>query len=191
MKVKKRFIFYISILLILISTVTIWIQLKPIFTIKTKNYYHQNIIQEINTIITEIEVPQSFILNNENTKSINTNLLNHWIKDINEHFLKSIENIGEASIPIGYFTGIYFIQTSGPKLNFKYLIENRTLCSYDIKTTSLGINNVLIELILNIECNGNIFIGFERNELNIQHTIPIALEYVEGNVPQFFPYEKK
>ena len=179
------------LLTIIISLITLWIQLKPIFIVKTKNYFHQNILQEINTIITEIEIPESLIINVENTKSINTNLLNHWIKEINTTFLESIENIGVASIPLGYFTGIYFIQTSGPKLNFQYLIENRTLCSYDIKTTSLGINNVLIELILTIECNGDIFIGFEKNELNINHSIPIALEYVEGNVPNIFSYEKK
>ena len=188
MKIKKRNLFLLVLITIIIFISIFLYKLHPIFIEKTKTYYHQNIINEINHIALEIEIPENYIKETNNMKSINTNLLNKWIININQHFINSIENIYESSIPLGYFTGIFFLQSTGPKLSFEYLIENRTLCSYDIKTTSLGINNALIELILNIQCVGIIFIGFEKIEINIHQTLPISLDYIEGNVPQFFPY---
>ena len=168
MKIKKRNLFVFILIIVLIIIFIFLYKLHPIFIEKTKTYYHQNILNEINQVVLEIEIPEEYIKETNNMKSIDTILLNQWIVNINDHFITSIENIYKSNIPLGYFTGIFFLQASGPKLTFEYLIENRTLCSYDIKTTSLGINNALIELILNIDSTGIIFIGFEKIEIKIQ-----------------------
>ena len=127
----------------------------------------------------------------ENILSVNTQQLNEWVVDVNETLYDSIDDVYQSSIPLGYFTGNVFLQNLGPHLTFDFLIENNIHCSYDIKSTSLGINNVLIELILNVECTGILFVGFEKCEVVIQHSIPLSLQYIQGEVPNYFPYEKK
>lgn len=145
-------------------------------------------ILEIMDCVKTIDIPDNFIVNHDNSISVNTNLLNKWIQKVNEELNTNMKETYKANIPLGYFTGIIFFQNSGPTLSASYLINQKIEARYDIKTTTLGINNALIELVLIIECKGNVFLGFESSSLTVNQKIPLALEYVQGDVPQIFPY---
>ena len=188
MKIKKKNLFILIFILLLLISINFYIRLLPILETKSKAYFHQLMITEIMESTKLIEVPNHFIITDNKQTSVNTTLLNYWIVDINKYLLEIIKNEYKVQLPIGYFTGILFFQNSGPNLSFEYLIENQIICSYDVKTTSLGINNAFIELILNIECKGDIFIGFEKFPFVIQENIPLAIEYIQGDVPHIYPY---
>lgn len=188
MKIKKKNLFLVLICVILLSLILIYRELQPIFKIKTNAYFHEKVVQEIMKATQMIEIPQDFIVNYENQMSINTQLLNQWIIQVNDTLHQVIQDQYTASIPLGYFTGNVYFQSMGPSLNYDFLIENQIKSTYDIKSTTLGINNVLIELILKVECTGILLIGIEKSEMIIRQEIPLALRYIQGEVPQFFPY---
>lgn len=188
MKIKTRN-FIISFVLILVLLFTYFtIKLQPLFEIQIKAHFHEKVIYEIMDSVHQLEIPNDFIIREEKNTRVNTNQLNEWIVEVNQQLNKKVDDKIETNIPFGYLTGIDFIQNWGPKLSASFLVVNRITAQYDIKTTSLGINNVLIELVLNIQCKGNIYLGLNSNELIIQERIPLTLEYIQGDIPQLFPY---
>lgn len=188
MKIKKRNLFCLIFFILALLFIFFMIQLQPLFDIQIKAHFHEKVIQEIMNSVAQLEVPNDFIIREDKNMRINTNQLNQWIIQVNQQLNQTIDDELETEIPFGYLTGIAIIQSIGPDLSANFLVTNRITAQYDIKTTSLGINNVLIELILNIECKGNVYLGFSSNELIVKERIPLALEYVEGDIPQIFPY---
>lgn len=164
------------------------IQLQPLFDIQIKAHFHEKVIHEIMDSVNQLEIPDDFIIREENNTRVDTNQLNDWIIKVNQQLNTNINDELETKIPFGYLTGIAIIQNLGPNLSASFLVANRITAQYDIKTTNIGINNILIELILNIECKGNIYLGLKSNELIIKERIPLALEYIQGEIPQIFPY---
>ena len=188
MKIKKKNLLLMILCFFLILLISFYMRLQPVFQIQAKTFFHEKVVSEMMNSVKEIQVPDNFILKGEKQISINTNELNSWLIHVNEYLNHSMQDVYEASIPIGYFTGIVFFQNYGPNITAAFLISNRIIARYDIKTTTLGINNAFIELILIVECKGDVLMGFEKNELSISEKIPLALEYVQGEVPQIFPY---
>ncbi len=188
MKIKKRNLICSIFFVFTLLFIFFMIQLQPLFDIQIKAHFHEKVIQEIMNSVTQLEIPEDFIIREEKNTRVDTNQLNEWIVEVNQQLNQTIDDELETEIPFGYLTGIAIIQSVGPQLSATFLVTNRITAQYDIKTTSLGINNVLIELILNIECKGNVYLGFSSNELIVKERIPLALEYVQGDIPQIFPY---
>lgn len=188
MKIKKRNVLILLCSFILILFCYLYSNLQPIFQIQTKTYFHEKVMNEIMGSVEYIEVLNDFVIQKENRMSVDTNQLNEWIVQVNQLLNEKIQDEYVASIPIGYLSGNMFFQNVGPHVSASFLISNRILAKYDIKTTTLGINNALIELILHVECNGDVIIGFDTIPLTITQSIPLAVEYVQGDVPQIFPY---
>ena len=188
MKIKKKNLWLMILCIFIFLLGAFYIQLQPVFQIQAQAYFHQQVVSEIMNSIKEITVPDEFVVKSDNQVSINANVLNKWIVEVNEKLNESIPDVYEASIPLGYFTGVVFFQNQGPDISATFLISNRIIARYNIKTTALGINNAFIELILNVECKGIVLFGFEKNELSITEKIPLALEYIQGEVPQIFPH---
>lgn len=191
MKIRKKNFILVLILFLFFILSFAYYQLEPIFKIQATHYFHEKVITEIMNSVALLEVPQDFIERRDEHMSINTNQLNQWLISVNETLNESMEEVYHASIPMGYFSGIVFFQSMGPNVSASFMISSRILARYDIKTTNLGINNALIELILNVECIGNVLLGFSSAELIVSEKIPLALEYVQGEVPQVFPYSNK
>lgn len=188
MRIKKKNLIICLIVFLILMVMNFLIQMKPIFQVQTKAYFHEMVKREIMESISTLDIPEEFILKKDNNMSIDTNQLNQWIVDVNRSLNDEIKDEFVAELPIGYLSGVVFFQNTGPRLSISYWIHNRVEANYDIKTTTLGINNVMIELILNVECNGEILYGLSKDQLLIQERIPLAIEYVQGEIPQIFPY---
>lgn len=188
MKIKKRNLMITLFILFLSSILYTYTQLHPLFDIQIKAHFHEKVISEIMNCVNQIEIPEDFMIREDKNIRVDTNQLNLWIIEVNQMLNENIDDQLDTAMPFGYLTGIAIVQNVGPKISATFYIANRITAQYDIKTTSLGINNVLIELILNIECKGNVYLGFSSNELIVKERIPLALEYVEGDIPQIFPY---
>ena len=188
MKIKKKNLFIaLSILLICTTTFT-YVKLQPLIDIQIKAHFHEKVISDIMTCVNQLEIPDAFVVKNEKNISIDTNQLNRWIIDVNQILNQEISDEIETTMPLGYLSGNIFLQNLGPTISVSFYVTNRITAQYDIKTTSFGINNALLELILKIECKGNIYLGIKNYELTIQERIPLALEYIQGEIPQIFPY---
>ena len=85
-----------------------YVQLQPVFQIQAQAYFHEQVVSEIMNSIKEITVPDEFVVKSDNQVSINANVLNKWIVEVNEKLNESIPDVYEASIPLGYFTGVVF-----------------------------------------------------------------------------------
>lgn len=188
MKLKKKNVLISILIMLVVSIICLYFQLQPYLQVQSEMYFQKKMIVEITKCIDMIEVPDNFIDKTEKNISVNTNVLNKWIKNITLKLNENIKDNIHAQIPIGYFTGIVFFQNKGPSISATYLINQKVVARYDIKTKNLGINNALIELILIVECEGNVFLGFDSSQLIVRENIPLALEYVQGEVPQIFPY---
>lgn len=188
MKIKKRNLVILLCIILFSTTLFTYVKLQPLIDIQIKAHFHEKVIKEIMNTVRQLEVPNDFLIRTDKNVSVNTNQLNQWIIQVNDILNQTIDDEIVTSMPIGYLTGNVFLQNLGPEISVSFVVTNRITAQYDIKTTSLGINNALIELILNIECKGNIYLGIQDYELVIQERIPLALEYIQGDIPQIIPY---
>ncbi len=188
MKIKKKNLMILILFIIISIFLSFYLQLQPYIKIQSQAYFHEKVILEIMESVKEIEIPHDLVKYQNQNVSIDTQKLNAWIRFVNNHLNEAMKSEIRAGIPLGYFTGNVFLQTKGPELTTSFLISKKIQTSYDIKTTSLGINNAMIELILQVDCQGHIILGFESIDLSVVHSIPLVMEYVQGEVPQIFPY---
>ncbi|MGN1344001.1 MAG: sporulation protein YunB [Traorella sp.] len=188
MRIKKRFVGLFVISSLLVVFLYLYQLLFPIFRVKAEAYFHEIVISEIILASESIKIMDDFVIQDDHQMKIHTVMLNKWISQVSQLLHQKIENHYTEKIPLGYFTGNMYLLNKGPKLSYDFLIDDRIQCRYDIKSTALGINNVLIELILHVQCQGYLFIGFEKSECLIVYDIPLVLQYIQGEVPQIFPY---
>lgn len=188
MKIKKRNLVILLCIILFSTTLFTYVKLQPLIDIQIKAHFHEKVIKEIMHCVNQLEIPENFVVREGKNVRVNTNQLNGWLIQVNKTLNQTISDEIETTMPIGYLTGNVFLQNLGPKISISFVVANRITAQYDIKTTSLGINNALIELILNVECKGNIYLGIQDYELVIQEKIPLALEYIQGDIPQIIPY---
>lgn len=156
----------------------------PLMRIQAK----QKIVQELKSKIVQTtkQMPSNTFLRIQNQRvSINVFELNQWLAQVNEQLEKEIHEL-KSSIPIGSLTGIAFLSEKGPAFTTKFKIRDQLLCRYLTETIALGINNTMLKVSLEIEINGSIIVGFQAEEFMMKETIPVILEYIQGEVPPLY-----
>ncbi|GAF65814.1 hypothetical protein BTS2_2713 [Bacillus sp. TS-2] len=99
----------------------------------------------------------------------------------------SVPEIGLLySIPLGHATGNAFLANLGPKIP----IELTAIADVDIDfrkdVQTTGINNTMIIIALDLKVNAKIIIPFTTLENPVVTTIPFAMTFIPGEVPQYY-----
>lgn len=157
----------------------------PILMVQTK----QKLIQDLKNKIVQTtkQMPsESFFSIQNHRVSLNTFELNQWLSQVNHELEKEIHEL-KSTIPIGSLTGITFLSEKGPTFSTVFKIRDQLLCRYLTETIALGINNTMLKVSLEIEIHGSIILGFHAEEFMMKETIPVILEYIQGEVPPIYP----
>ncbi len=127
---------------------------------------------------------------------------NEILFQINDNILKNINSLEKGNytifsdkylddnlifnVPIGVIYDIPILVGIGPKIPFKLDIIANTDNSIYTNIREYGINNSIIEVILNVNLNIQIILPFSSKEVNVSKDIPINTKIIEGKVPTYY-----
>lgn len=124
-------------------------------------------------------------------EKVNTKLLNEVLYNCVEELQKQIkaeQRYVVATMPIGALSGVTWLQDTGFSIPIKYTLIERIRGRVDIQSSDLGINNALIQINLIIDFSIQATLGFTKKELIFHESLPLAIEYIQGDVPQLYSY---
>ena len=208
----KIIIMIIIILLVTYTMIKIFtIKSEPILLEYAKNQSIQLTSILINKAIYEVTYNndyESFMKTSINNNdlidiSLDNKKVNELLFLVNENILKNIsilqnENYNYLNVeyldkknfifnvPIGVIYDIPILVGIGPKIPFKVDIIGNTNNSVYTNIKDYGINNSIIEVILNINLNIQIILPFTSEEMIINKEIPLDTKIIEGKVPTYY-----
>lgn len=90
-------------------------------------------------------------------------------------------------VPLGYFTEMVGLSDMGPKIKIRVKVINRVNGVYEITNEVYGINNTLLKIMIRVNVKADVFAGISQDEIIMQEEIPVIIQLINGNVPQFLP----
>lgn len=105
--------------------------------------------------------------------------------DDNDLFKKGIV----SEVPLGVVTGNTLLYNYGPSVLVRYKHVG-DVCS-KVKTTvsEYGLNNALIEIMINIEVRLQVMIPLENKEVVVSVDVPVVMQLIQGQVPNYYKGE--
>jgi sporulation protein YunB len=102
-----------------------------------------------------------------------------------------MSNDGESDglifyVPLGQATNISLLGNLGPKIPVKFQPVSSVSTTVKHKIDKWGINNAFIYHFVHIEVNVQMILPFAAKKITVKRDIPLAMENIEGEVPQFF-----
>ncbi len=127
-------------------------------------------------------------LGNIETVDYNSKVVNEILSETSKRVVKNFEKLESINdgvimkIPVGIISNNVFIQSLGPKIPVKIILDGNVLTSLDTKVKEYGINSALIEVSVKIEANIEVIIPFKTTEIKVINNVPISLKIAKGNV---------
>lgn len=207
-KIKNEDRIIIIIVIILILTYG----LLKIFSEKSKTIlmeYAKNKSIEISTLIINESMKETIVSENINdilkiTKNQNNEIIevsfdnvvtNKILQNLNASLLKNTlkleENNGSYksiiyNVPFNVLSEKTVLIGIGPKIPFKLEIISSSNNNITTNVKEYGINNSLIELLLEIELNVQIILPFVSERTVIKKNIPIGTKIIQGKIPEYY-----
>ena len=122
---------------------------------------------------------------------IDTKVMNQVLYECVEEFQRLIKEEQQSiitSVPIGALSGFTWLQDIGFHIPIKYTLIERVKGKIDVDAQELGINNTLIQINLEIEFIVHTSYSLIKKELIYHESLPLAIEYIQGEVPNLFSY---
>ena len=131
---------------------------------------------------------------NSVTNTIQLNL--KWLEEGKVDMIELPENITMGNdnlkkgviyeIPIGSITNNSFLANLGPKIPVRLNLVGSVECSIETKVTDYGINNAIIEILVNAKVSEQVTLPFKSKVITISSDIPVAIKIIEGKVPEYY-----
>ena len=74
----------------------------------------------------------------------------------------------------------------GPKIPVKLNMIGDILTNINTKVTDYGINNAVVEIIVDVEVYEQVILPFTTKRITINTDIPIAVKLIQGEIPSYF-----
>lgn len=131
---------------------------------------------------------------NSVTNTIQLNL--KWLEEgkvdmieLPENVTMNNENLNKGiiyEIPIGSVTNNSFIANLGPKIPVRLHLVGSVECGVQTKVKDYGINNAIIEIVVNAKVSEQVVLPFKSEVITISTDIPVAIKIIEGKVPEYY-----
>ena len=131
---------------------------------------------------------------NSVTNTIQLNL--KWLEEGKVDMIELPENITMNNdnlkkgviyeIPIGSITNNSFFANLGPLIPVRLNLVGSVECSVETKITDYGINNAIIEIVVNAKVSEQVVLPFKSKVITISSDIPVAIKIIEGKVPDYY-----
>lgn len=89
-------------------------------------------------------------------------------------------------IPSGVVFNNIILANIGPKVPVKLNLTGDILTNISTKVTDYGINNAVVEVIVNVEVYEQVILPFTTKRITINTDIPIAIKLIQGEIPSYF-----
>lgn len=74
----------------------------------------------------------------------------------------------------------------GPRFPVRARMVGNAVSDIETHIIPYGINNALLEIVLNIQINMHVILPFQSEEVTVSVTSPLVIKMIEGEVPHFF-----
>lgn len=89
-------------------------------------------------------------------------------------------------VPLGIIFNNPILTNISPKIPYKIDFLGSVDTYIDTKVTEYGINNSLIEVMLNVNMNVQVIFPFISKKVNINKNIPISSNVIQGKIPTYY-----
>jgi sporulation protein YunB len=89
-------------------------------------------------------------------------------------------------IPLGQATNNTLLGNLGPRIPVRFYVIGNVASGVKEKIQPFGINNALVEIFIEIEVNVQVVIPFATKTATVSSDIPIAMQVISGEVPNFY-----
>lgn len=89
-------------------------------------------------------------------------------------------------VPTGVVFDNSILYNIGPKIPVRLSLIGDIISNIDTKVTDYGINNALIEIIINISVVEQVMLPFASKKVTVSTNVPVAIKLVQGNVPEYY-----
>ncbi len=126
--------------------------------------------------------------NNINMIEANVITINEIISDVAIKIEKELKNAdrNKISIALGTFTGSKIFAGRGPKVKIVISPVGNVETEYKSEFKSVGINQTLHRIYLQVDCKVNILTPFENVEREIKNQVILAENVIVGNIPSTY-----
>lgn len=139
---------------------------------------------EVNNILTKII---NNVQNNlQKIEDGNINDLNISELGLQEYDKENLERGIIYRIPLGIITDTTILSNLGPTIPIKIALNGEISGNISTKITNYGINNALLETIINLEINQLVMLPVASSEMSVTTSVPIAMKLVQGIVPTYY-----
>lgn len=191
-KIKKTVLIGMICLLLVVFVLNQERKTRPYMIKQMEAQVQKQLNEEIVLILSEIDFAKDLFISDQNTHHLD-------VQKINEQFSLTLNTLNQTiqnqthvnGLPIGSFLNISFLQNRGFILPIRLMMLENVKGNLHFASESLGINNVLLTIFLEIEVKGECRMGFYVSPFHYQQSIPIAVELFWGEVPSIFPYQAK
>ena len=120
--------------------------------------------------------------------SLDASLANNIMATTLEHLDEVMANIkyDDLYVPIGYCFSDSLFFSYGPKVKLRLKPIRRYKVNILSNVSSVGINNSLVEIVLEIKTEFQIMIPLRRENYEIVNYIPLSTLIVQGEVPGLY-----
>ena len=143
--------------------------------------YNTELINNTTTKITETLEKDLKYLTNSNFKELNLKIdtiPNYYYDKINDGII--------LTIPIGMATNNKLLSNIGPKIPIKLKLVGEISTNIKSKVKEYGLNNALIELYIETKSTISIQMPFISKEITIKNNIPLTMQIIQGNIPEYY-----
>jgi sporulation protein YunB len=98
----------------------------------------------------------------------------------------NINNQMLYEIPLGRITNNVFVGNLGPKIPIKMDVIGDVYSNIKSNIKEYGINNVLLEIMVNITVNERVIMPFISEQTKISVDVPVSIKLIQGNIPKYY-----
>lgn len=91
-----------------------------------------------------------------------------------------------CEIPMGVIFNNTILSNIGPKVPVKLNLIGNIISDFKIKTKNYGINNVLVEVLIDLKVSMEVILPYTKSKTVIKTSIPVAIKMIQGNVPSYY-----
>ena len=164
-------------------------------------------VLDVNEIIVETHQSDNRVTTSYNTEIINrvrsevVTLIKQYLEDAENgdlSYLPNLQNVeydvgkmeaGEGIVffvPLGQAANLPIIGNLGPKIPIRFHIIGSVHSNIESKISEFGINNALVEVLIQVEVNVEIIVPLASSTTHLEESIPVAIGIVSGTVPQIY-----
>lgn len=94
-------------------------------------------------------------------------------------------------ISLGSATGNSLLANIGPKIPLNLSVIGNVQTDVHSKVSNYGLNNALIEVFVDVQIQMVIQMPFLSEKVKIKKTIPLTMEMIQGDIPNYYLDSKK